>query len=173
MKRTHGFISRGFTLIEVMIAMLVLSLGMLGIAATLIAALHSSSSNYLSQQAVQSTYDILDRMRSNFNQASIAGTANPYITAATKPSGSAPTPDCTAATTCTNANMAAYDVWQWQTNLQNSLPGGLGSIAVTGVGPASQTAQVVITVTWSDQPAQATFNPTGPATQTYTVVTQL
>jgi len=168
MKQTH----HGFTLIEVMIAMLVLSLGLLGIASTLIAALHSSTSNYLEQQAVQSSYDILDRMRSNFTAASIAGTSNPYIAALSAPSTTAPAPDCTAAS-CSANQMAAYDVWQWQTTIKNSLPSGLGSVAVTPIGLTPQTAQVTIKITWSDQPAQSTFNPTGLATRTYTVVTEL
>ena len=168
MKRTNY----GFTLIEVMIAMLVLSLGLLGIASTLIAALHSSTSNYLQQQAVQSTYDILDRMRSNFAAASTTGTSNPYIAALSAPSTTAPTPDCTA-TSCGANQMAAYDVWQWQTTIKNSLPGGLGSVAVTPIGLAPQTAQVTITIQWSDQPAQSTFNPTGLTSRTYTVVTEL
>jgi len=69
--------------------------------------------------------------------------------------------------------MAAYDVWQWQTTIKNSLPNGLGSVVVTPIGPTPQTAQVTIMIQWSDQPAQATFNPTGLATRTYTVVTEL
>jgi type IV pilus assembly protein PilV len=166
MKPTH----QGFTLIEVLVAMLVLSIGLLGIASTLIAALHSSTSNYLQQQAVQSAYDIVERMRSNFISGSIAGSGNPYIVAATAPSGTAPAPNCASVTTCTSAQMAAYDVWEWQTQVKNSLPGGVGQIAVTSVNAS---AQVVITLTWSDQPAQATFNPTGSTTATYTVVTEL
>ena len=165
---------RGFTLIEVMIAMLVMSLGLLGIAATLVTAMHSATSNYLKQQAVQTTYDMADRMRSNFKAASTPNSSNPYIVALTPPAAGTPSPDCSA-TTCTPANMAAYDVWQWQTALKNDLPGGLGSISVVPDPATNTRAQVTITVQWSDQPAQATFN--NPATAatpvTFSVITQL
>ncbi len=163
---------RGFTLIEVLIAMLVMSLGLLGIAATIVTAMHSATSNYLKQQAVQTTYDMADRMRSNFKEASTPNSSNSYIVALTAPAASVPSPDCTA-TACSAANMAAYDVWQWQTALKNDLPGGLGSISVVP-DPTSGMAQVTITVQWSDQPAQATFNAASPPTPvTLSVITQL
>ena len=165
MKRnTHGF-----TLIEVMIAMLVMSLGMLGIASTLITAVRSASSNYLKQQAVQYTYDIADRMRSNFILAKDPTAANPYITALSAPAAAA-AKDCTAAV-CSTAEMAAYDVWQWKSTLKNNLPGGLGSITVAA-GPLSGTDLVTVVVQWSDQPAQSTFKQ-AVAPNTYTVVTEL
>ncbi len=169
MKRTN----RGFTLIEVMIAMLVMSLGLLGIAATLVTAMHSATSNYLKQQAVQTAYDMADRMRSNFKAASTPNSSNPYIVAMTPPAAGTPSPDCSAAV-CTATNMAAYDVWQWKTSLKNNLPGGLGSISVIPDPATSTMAQVTITVQWSDQPAQATFSAASPATPaTFSVVTQL
>lgn len=161
--------TRGFTLIEVMIAMLVMSLGLLGIAGTLITAVRSSSSNYLKQQAVQYSYDIADRMRSNFDLAKDPTAGNPYITALTAPAA-APANDCTAAN-CTPKQMAAYDVWQWKSTLKSNLPGGLGSITVAP-GATSPMALVTIVVQWSDQPAQSTFNQTV-TPNTYTVVTAL
>jgi len=163
--------TRGFSLIEVMVAVLVMSLGLLGVASTLIVAMHSAGSNYLRQQAVQYSYDIADRMRSNFNTANDPSAANPYITALTAPAASAPNPDCTA-TTCNPTQMAAYDVWQWKTLLKNNLPGGLGAVAVTA-GPLANVNQVTVTVKWSDQPAQATFNPTGSSSSSLVVVTAL
>ncbi len=164
---------RGFTLIEVLIAMLVMSLGLLGVAATLITAMHSSNSNYLKQLAVQSTYDMADRMRSNLLAASMPNSGNPYITALSPPGATAPSPDCTSSACTTPAQMAAYDVWQWKTDLRNNLPEGLGSIAVVA-DPTDNKALVTITVQWSDQPARATFNAASPVTtSTFSVVTQL
>jgi type IV pilus assembly protein PilV len=164
--------SRGFSLIEVMVAVLVMSLGLLGVASTLIVALHSSGSNYLKQQAVQDSYDIVDRMRANFSAANDSGASNPYITALTAPSASTPSPDCTASV-CTSAQMAAYDVWQWKTLLKSTLPDGLGQIAVTPAGPTGNLPKITVTVKWSDQPAQATFNPAGSSSSSLVVVTAL
>lgn len=53
----------GFALLEVLIALVVLAFGMIGIAGMLLVAHKANSSSYLKQQAVQSAYDIIDRVR--------------------------------------------------------------------------------------------------------------
>jgi type IV pilus assembly protein PilV len=53
---------RGFSLIEVLIAVLVLALGLLGIAAMQSVALRSSQSSFERSQAVMETYSMLDTM---------------------------------------------------------------------------------------------------------------
>ena len=57
--------ARGFSLIEVMVAVLVLALGMLGVAAMQAVSLKNSQSSFERSQAVTETYSILDRMRAN------------------------------------------------------------------------------------------------------------
>lgn len=167
--------SNGFSLIEVMLAILIMSLGLLGVASTLLVSLRSASSNYLKQQAVQYTYDITDRMRANAGVADDPSSANPYITALSESSASTPSPNCSAAP-CNATQMAAYDVWQWKTLLKRNLPGGLGQVKVTPAGPAANLARVVVTVEWSDEPVQTSFNGTPSAsvpTQKLIVVTAL
>jgi len=163
MKRT-----KGFTLIEVLIAVLILSIGLLGVAGTLVTASHSASSNYLRQQGVQYAYGIVDRMHSNPHVSNNpTSSANPYIVSLTAPAATIAN-DCTT-TSCTDTQMAAYDAWQWQTALKNNLPNGLGSVAVAA--STGNTAVVTVTVQWSDQPASS-----GTAATTsshYTVVTAL
>lgn len=61
--------SGGFTLLEVLIALLVLSVGLLGIAGLQLTSLRSNHSAYLRSQATILAYDILDRMRANRAQA--------------------------------------------------------------------------------------------------------
>ena len=56
---------RGMTLIEVLIATLILSVGLLGVAATQISALKYTDSARMSTQASFIAYDMLDRMRAN------------------------------------------------------------------------------------------------------------
>lgn len=167
--------SEGFSLIEVMIAILIMSLGLLGVASTLLVSLRSASSNYLKQQAVQYTYDITDRMRANAGVAHDPSSANPYITALSAPSATAPSPNCSA-TACNAAQMAAYDIWQWKSLLQHNLPGGLGQVQITPAGPAANLARIMVTVDWSDEPVQTSFNGTPSAsvpTQKLIVVTAL
>ena len=56
---------RGASLIEVLIAVLVLAIGLLGIAAMQATALRSSQSAYVRSQGVVNTYSIIDAMRAN------------------------------------------------------------------------------------------------------------
>lgn len=64
---------RGVGLIEVMVAVLVLGVGLLGIAAMQTTALRNSQSSLERSQAVMQTYAILDAMRANVAVARIGG----------------------------------------------------------------------------------------------------
>ena len=57
--------SQGFTLIEVLIAIIVLSIGLLGLAGLQLTSLRNSNSAYTRSQAVILSYDIVDRIRAN------------------------------------------------------------------------------------------------------------
>jgi type IV pilus assembly protein PilV len=65
----------GFTLIETLVAVLVLSIGLLGIAALQLTSLQSNSTATQRSQATFLAYDIVDRMRANKRQA-VAGAYN-------------------------------------------------------------------------------------------------
>jgi type IV pilus assembly protein PilV len=130
MKRNqiHGARSsmRGFTLLEVLVAMLVLSIGLLGLAGLMASSLKNSHSAYQRTQATWLAYDVLDRMRANRGVA-LAGGYNLGLGAT--PGGSA---------------LAATDLSEWDAALASTLPAGDGSIAV-GAGGA-----VTIIVQWND-----------------------
>lgn len=57
--------TQGFTLIEVMVAVVILAIGLLGMATLMTQSMQSSESAYSRSQAGVLAYDILDRMRSN------------------------------------------------------------------------------------------------------------
>jgi len=61
-RRYHG---RGFTLIEVLVTMLILSIGLMGMAGLQAVSLKMNQSAHLSSQATFLAYDIIDRMRAN------------------------------------------------------------------------------------------------------------
>ena len=72
----HGSLphaQRGLGLIEVMVAVLILGVGLLGIAAMQATALRNSQSSVERSQAVMQTYAILDAMRANVAVARIGG----------------------------------------------------------------------------------------------------
>lgn len=111
----------GFTLIEVLVAVLILSIGLLGLAELQVVGLRNNFSAYLRSQATQLTYDIAERMRAN--PAGLA--AGAYL-------GGATNDDCET-DTCTGAQMAGYDLRQWQNALTAAqLPGGVASITQAG-----------------------------------------
>ena len=109
----------GFTLIEVLIAMVVLAVGLLGLAALQTTSLKNNQSAYFRSQATQLAYDITDRMRTN-KLGVAAGNYN---------LGSAGARDC-ALNTCTTAQMAAYDIAEWNAALAAQLPSGEGVVCL-------------------------------------------
>ena len=137
----------GFSLIEVLIALMILSVGTLGIAAMMAVSLKSKNSAYSRTQANDLAYTILDRMRANRPTAiqhdyDIALGAKP----ATPPSGG-----CVGlAADCTPAEIANLDLTEWKDSLANILPSGDGSIRTADL---DQMTQVTISVQWKDKRA--------------------
>jgi type IV pilus assembly protein PilV len=145
----------GFTLIELLVSVLILSFGLLGIGGMMGFTLKSNSSSYLKQLSVQSASNIIDRMRAN-SQAATGGSynINNLVTSG------APTPPSTAATdcstaTCTSAQMAAYDSWNWLVrDVAAQLPNGCASVTTAVSG---SNTLVTVTVQWDDSVAQSNF----------------
>jgi type IV pilus assembly protein PilV len=130
----------GVTLIEVLVSVLVLSVGLLGIAGLNVFGLNYSSSAYQRSQATQLAYDIIDRMRANRAEAEKAGSG--YVTAM----GGTYTASTSCETgVCTPVQMAAYDKANWRVELANTLPSGDGSVAID-----TASKLVTVTVQWSD-----------------------
>ena len=57
--------SRGFTIIEVLVSMVILSIGVLGLGMLQMAAMQNTQGGYLRSQATILAYDIIDSMRAN------------------------------------------------------------------------------------------------------------
>jgi type IV pilus assembly protein PilV len=117
--------NRGFTLIEVMVAVLVLSIGLLGVAGMQISSLKGGNDALVRAQAVLGAEDILDRMRAN-RQACLAGNYNIGFADASSGTG-----------------MVLADLTEWKKSLTSNLPSGEGSVAVAG-GVAT------VVVRWTD-----------------------
>lgn len=131
MQKAGGNI-RGFTLIEVLITLIVLSIGLLGAAGLEITSLRNTHSSYLRSQAVGLIDDMADRMRAN-----MAGVdANQYANIQATPS--APDFDCMtdfdnteSAGTCSSNDVAEYDTYAWRTVVSQVLPSGAGTTLCT------------------------------------------
>lgn len=134
--------SRGFTLIEVLVAMVVLGIGLLGVATLQFTSVKGAQDAYTRSQASFLAYAVTDAMRANLAVAR-AGGYDIAIDAAP----AAAVPCIGAARDCTPAQLAAFDLVSWKQDLAQVLVGGAGSIdsefdAVTG------TATVSVRVAW-------------------------
>ncbi|HEX7964779.1 MAG TPA: type IV pilus modification protein PilV [Gammaproteobacteria bacterium] len=156
----------GFSLIEVLIALVILSVGLLGIAAMVSVSLKSKDSSYYQTQATTLAQAMLDRMRANHATATSGG--YDLDIAAADPTAAA----CVgSAVTCSGTEIASFDLADWRANLANTLPDGKGGIATVAV---AQFTQVTITITWNDQRAnRALGGDAASDTATYTLTSGL
>jgi len=158
---------KGFSLFEVMAALIIFSFGMLGMGKMLTLAMKSNSSANSGTQATTLANAMLDRMRAN-RANSLQGTASGYSLPALTSSATFGTgPDCSTVT-CSNANLATYDVANWLAGLSaaSALPSGKGSIVLTSLNGQ---VSVAITVQWDDSVTQKALKETiNPATFTLT-----
>jgi type IV pilus assembly protein PilV len=121
----------GFTLVEVLVALVVLSIGMLGIAALYLESLRGGRAALYRTQAVNMAADIADRMRANRN-----------------PTDAYDCGGACAATMGGNAQAIA-DISAWLDNVNENLPGGTGSITYTA--PTGTTPTIyMVTLSWTE-----------------------
>jgi type IV pilus assembly protein PilV len=151
---------RGFTLVEVLVALVVFSVGLLGIAGLQITSLKANHGSATRTQAVYLAYDIIDRMRAN-PKAAITDHAYEIAVNATPTAGT----------------VAGDDLIAWRTNIANSLPSG--SVSPSGsVVYVAATNLFTVNIVWDDSHAnvtstkQAAGSP-APAPVTFSVTTQL
>jgi type IV pilus assembly protein PilV len=128
--------ARGFTLLEILIAMVVLSIGMLGVAALQGVGLRSNHGAYLTSQASLLAYDMADRIRANPDEFL---SYNGYVSSCPDPLPTTP--------------LVTADLAEWGCAVEAILPGGAGRI--TGeqfnVGqPIGEMTRYTITVEWED-----------------------
>lgn len=151
---------RGFTLVELLVALFILSIGLLGIGKVILYAARANDSAYLRSEATALAYQIFDDMRAN--RASAA--AGDY-TVALGPYAN-PGVDCAANPCAAPTVLAQYDLYQWKSNMLSALgPAGDGSVnVVAGVDPISGATLYTATVTvqWDDTVAQKTFGASAP-----------
>jgi type IV pilus assembly protein PilV len=150
--RVHDTSSKqaGFSLVEVLIALIIMSVGMLGIAGLYVQSLQAGRTSMFRHQAVSLAGDVADRIRAN-------------------PTGGASYMDGTGSDNgcvnvnndCSVAEMALHDVWLWKQQAGNSLPGS----AATGGGDVTVNFDdtvtppiYTITVSWEEPGITAAAN---------------
>ena len=127
---------RGFSLVEVLIALIVMSVGMLGIAGLYVHSMQAGRTSLFRHQAVNLAGDIADRIRAN-------PTAGAAYTAANGVNH-----NCVAGVVdCTPVEMAENDILVWDAQAADTLPGAaVGIVFNNGVTPNEYQIQV----TWTE-----------------------
>ncbi len=153
----------GFSMIELLVAVLVMGIGVLGITGLQVASMQNNREALLRSEAAQMAYSILDRIRANrVGGAAIVGLAYDGLGVGDAPPNAN---DCQAAN-CSQAQMVAFDLAVWKCSLgsfdadagcvalraanvlppadqQPGLPQGDGSVVVNGA-----TGVITVTVQW-------------------------
>ncbi len=120
----------GFTLIEVLVALVILSIGLLGLAGLQVSGLRGSSSAYMKSAAMIYANDMVDRIRAN--RADAGGYSRALGAALPNP-----------ADTVAKQDLVAWVGALQQDGKRGGLPGGDGSVVVVG-------SLVTVTVQWTD-----------------------
>jgi type IV pilus assembly protein PilV len=129
----HG--QRGFGLIESLVSLVVVSVGMIGIAALYGQGLRASGTALYRTMAVNLASDMADRIR--LNRRGTASYGGAAALGLCDPGGN---------TDCTTAAMAAHDLFRWQAQVGAQLPNGVGAVQYAGTTPATYT----ISVSWQE-----------------------
>ena len=127
---------KGFTLLEVLIAVLVLAIGLLGLAGLQATSLRVNQSASMRSQATNLAYDIADRIRAN-RDAALAGTYDNQSLATTPPA-------CAVITL--NGTLAQQDIAFWRNAIACTLPLSTGSI----IRDTTNTNTFTIIIQWDD-----------------------
>lgn len=125
---------RGVTMVEVLVAMLIFAIGLLGVAGMQSLALKSTDNSNLRSLVNIHAYEIVERMRAN-----MTAVENGQYSSITAVSGAT---NCLPS--CTPAQLAAWDADEWLQNLQSDIPSATGSVTYAN-GIAT------VTVNWTER----------------------
>ena len=147
--------SRGFSLIEALIAFMIISVGMLGIAALQTISMKAGHTAVTRTSAIINTQDIFDRMRANTTQiAAYASTATDMGTDnSCNDVENYSTNTVTEATPCSSTELAADDVFHWKNSLGQNIT---ASIVVVPPAAPRVLNLVTVTVSWTERAVENT-----------------
>jgi type IV pilus assembly protein PilV len=137
----------GFTLVEVLIALIILSVGMLGIAGLYVHSMQAGRTSLFRHNAVTLAGDVADRIRANPRAAAVyalAGGDNNCVDGGVN---------------CTPGQMAANDIFLWDQQAADTLPSGTVTVVFdNGVLPPTYE----ITIDWTEPEGNLSYSITIP-----------
>ena len=127
----------GFSIIEVLIAVIILAGGMLGLAGLQASGLKSSLSSHQQSQATTFAYDLADRIRANSSQIAI------YL--ATSSGTGNETSSCLTIMGCNPIQMAGHDIFEWK-KFVSTLPYAISSLSQQAGGGTTDSSDDIYTI---------------------------
>jgi len=118
----------GFSLIEVLVSVFVLTVGVIGAAGMQLTALHTAQQSAFQTRALHLASNMADMMRANVEQMRLDDSVNPYLRvdyAASSTTTHASEYQCYDADRyCDAAQLARFDISELQRHVDTGLPGG-------------------------------------------------
>ena len=131
----------GFLLLEVLVAMVIILIGVVGIAKLQHVAKSSNGQALQRTEAIMLTDDLIERIRSNISGMTGYFTGSTIKVISGTPSSTPPS-TCSSGTPCTAEQVAAYDIWEWHRDITGAFEtdsgistGGLVNPTVCLIGP--------------------------------------
>jgi type IV pilus assembly protein PilV len=134
----------GIAMVELMVALLVFSIGWLGLASAQLTGKRAGYDALQRSVATALAGDLLERVRAN------PGHASRYAVEALGADGerlSEPEPNCDTSN-CSGVQLAAFDLWQWQRQLLGGDAGATGTLLAPRACIASDAGMVRVVITW-------------------------
>lgn len=138
--------NRGVSLIEALVALLVLALGVMGMAGIQTRTLVESRTTNARSVAVMMADDLLDRMQANATVRVTNPATNPYIVGF---NDTLTASNCMTST-CNGTQLAQFDLQQWKGQLAQLLPGGNARVFRSTTDPS----QFGVLIGWNETQAK-------------------
>lgn len=132
----------GFTMVEVLVALVVLAIGLLGIAALYLNSLQSGRTAIYRTQAVNLVADLADRIR--MNRTAQGAYATLFGDAEAEVAG------CFTTGGCIDTDLASSDLARWKALLAQALPNGQGQVVWIAPVNVGDPSSYIVTVRWSE-----------------------
>lgn len=135
----------GFTLLEVLVALVVVTIGLLGVVSLYAAGIASTQQSTFATRATVFAQDIADRMRANPD-----GVAAGVFDAIDHPSDGGEAPANCRTQSCAADELAYFDAYRWDERLSESLPSGSGGLACNDA-PCQPDSDYTVTIRWREK----------------------
>lgn len=141
---------RGVTLIEALVAIVIMALGILGIVGVQLRTLSDTQTSVRRAQAIRLIDDLGERMKVN---PSSSTNVNSYVmgwaTGSGIPATSQASRNC-ATSTCSHSELANFDIREWKRTVERTLPMGNANTFLSTADSASNQRQLGVILRWRE-----------------------